>query len=265
MTEVGNRHPHGTPCWVSLLARSVEATQEFYSHLFGWEFHPGPRALGPNVRAALGERNVAGIGALPGDRHLPIAWTPYFAADDADKTAELIRICGGTVGVGPLDADDAGRVALASDPSGAVFGVWQARHHPGAEIGERPGGPVWHELVTRDTALAGHFYSAVFGLETEADVSSDLDHLTLHLAGRPVGGIRGVGRALPRDRGAHWMTYFEVADTDVAARRVLELGGSVIRTPRDGAYGRLATVADPEGAVFTVIRSRPQPAGAGTR
>ncbi|MDX3234722.1 VOC family protein [Streptomyces sp. ME03-5709C] len=261
MTEVGNRHPHGTPCWVSLLTRSVEATQEFYSRLFDWEFRPGPHALGPYARATLGGRSVAGIGEQPGDRHLPTAWTTYFAADDADKTAELIRICGGTVGVGPLDADDAGRLAVASDPVGAVFGVWQARRHRGTEVVGEPGAPVWHELLTRDSALAGPFYSSVFGLETDADFSTDLDYVTLHLAGRPVGGIHGVGRGLPRDRGAHWMTYFEVADADAAAGRVLELGGSVLRTPRDGAYGRLATVADPEGAVFTVIHSRPQPGG----
>ncbi|MFE2544030.1 VOC family protein [Actinacidiphila glaucinigra] len=261
MTEVGNRHPHGTPCWVSLLAHSVEATQEFYSQLFGWEFHPGPHSLGPYVRATLGGKSVAGIGELPGDRHPPIAWTTYFAADDADKTAELIRICGGTVGVGPLDADDAGRLAVASDPMGAVFGVWQARHHRGTEVRGEPGAPVWNELITRDTSLVGTFYSAVFGLEADAVVSTDIDYVTLHLAGRPVGGIHGVGRALPRDRGAHWMTYFEVSDTDAAARQVLELGGSVIRTPRESEYGRLATVADPEGAVFTVIHSRPQPAG----
>lgn len=55
-----------------------------------------------------------------------MAWTPYFASDDVDLTAEAVRSCGGTVGVGPLDADDAGRLALASDPSGAVFGIWQA-------------------------------------------------------------------------------------------------------------------------------------------
>lgn len=261
MTEVGNRHPHGTPCWVSLLTRSVEATQEFYSRLFGWEFHPGPHALGPYVRATLGGGSVAGIGELPRDRHLPAAWTTYFAADDADKTAELIRICGGTVGVGPLDADDAGRLAVASDPAGAVFGVWQARRHRGTEVFGEPGAPVWNELVTRETAPVGAFYSTVFGLEADALASAGTDHLTLHLSGRPVAGIRGVGRSLPPDRGAHWMTYFEVADTDAVVQRMPELGGGVLSAPRDSEHGRQATVVDPEGAVFTVIASRPQPDG----
>lgn len=51
------------------------------------------------------------------------------------------------------------------------------------------------------------------------------------------------------------MTYFEVADVDAAARRVTELGGQVLQPPRQGETGRLATVADPEGAVFTVVRT----------
>ncbi len=50
------------------------------------------------------------------------------------------------------------------------------------------------------------------------------------------------------------MTYFEVADTDLATARVVELGGRVLQPPREASSGRLATVADPEGAVFTLVR-----------
>lgn len=100
----GAAYPPGTPCWVSLMVHGMATTQDFYGALFGWEFQPGPQQLGPYVRALLDGRQVAGIGQLPPDRHLPIAWTPYFASADADLTAETVRHCGGTVGVGPLDA-----------------------------------------------------------------------------------------------------------------------------------------------------------------
>jgi predicted enzyme related to lactoylglutathione lyase len=255
MTEVPTRRPPGAPCWVSLLAHNLEATQDFYGQLFGWEFESTPQPFGPYVRATLNGRGVAGIGEMPSDRHLPIAWTTYFGTDDADVTAELIRDCGGTVGVGPLDADDAGRMAIASDPLGAVFGIWQPLRYTGVEVLGEPGSLAWNELITRETSAVGKFYAAVFGFDTEAVVSADFDYLTLHLEGQPVAGIHGVGQALPRDRGAHWMTYFAVADTDAAVRHVAELGGHVVRGARDSAYGRLATVADPEGAVFTVIRT----------
>ncbi|WP_406136171.1 VOC family protein [Streptomyces sp. NBC_01089] len=255
MTEAASRRRPGTPCWVSLMVHGLSETQEFYGDLFGWEFQPGPEQLGPYVRALLGGREVAGIGQMPPDRHLPIAWTTYLASDDVDATAETVRHCGGTVGVGPLDAGEAGRLAIGSDPDGAVFGIWQAAAHLGTTEAGVPGTPVWNELVTRETGSVGKFYQAVFGYETEAVVSADFDYLTLYLEGRAVASLHGVGQALPRDRGAHWMTYFEVADVDAAVRRVTELGGHVLQPPRQGETGRLATVADPEGAVFTVVRT----------
>ncbi|MEU5219179.1 VOC family protein [Streptomyces sp. NPDC020807] len=254
MTEATRRTP-GTPCWVSLMVHGLEPTREFYNALFDWDFVPGPQQLGPYVRALLDGREVAGIGQLPPDRNLPIAWTTYLATDDADETAETIRCCGGTVAVGPLDAGEAGRLVICSDPSGAVFGVWEAEAHHGTATAGPPGTPVWNELLTYETSSVGKFYRSVFGYEVEPVVSADLDYATLHLGGRPVASLHGVGNELPRDRGAHWMTYFEVADTDRAALLVAELGGQVLRPPREGTAGRLALVADPEGAVFTLVRS----------
>lgn len=255
MTEAATRRAPGTPCWVSLIVHGLHTTQNFYAELFGWEFGPGPEQLGPYVRALIDGKEVAGIGQLPPDRHLPIAWTTYLATDDADLTAEAIRACGGTVGVGPLDAGKAGRMAIASDPAGAVFGIWQAAAHLGTTLVSSPGTPVWNELVTRETSTVAKFYQAVFGYETEAVVSADFDYQTLHLDGHPVASLHGVGHALPRDRGPHWMTYFEVDDTDEAAQRVVELGGHILQPPREGSGGRVATVADPEGAAFTIVRS----------
>ena len=113
--EARARHEPGSPCWVSLMVHGPAATQEFYGELFGWEFQPGPQQLGPYVRALLDGKEVAGIGQLPPDRHLPIAWTPYFASTDVDRTADTVRLCGGTVGVGPLDAGETGRIAVTLD------------------------------------------------------------------------------------------------------------------------------------------------------
>jgi predicted enzyme related to lactoylglutathione lyase len=250
------RYAPGTPCWVSLMVHGLTSTQEFYGELFGWEFRPGPQQLGPYARAVLDGREVAGIGQLPPDRHLPIAWTPYFASDDVDLTAETARLCGGTIGVGPLDAAEAGRLAIGSDPSGAVFGVWQAAAHLGTAITGVPGTPAWNELLTFESATVVKFYETVFGFErSEPTDSPDPDTVTLLLDGRPVAAVHGVGNTLPRDRGPHWLTYFEVADTDAALARVVGLGGHVLAPPHDSPHGRVATVTDPEGARFALIQS----------
>ncbi|KAF3467907.1 VOC family protein [Streptomyces sp. Tu 3180] len=251
------RAPHapGTPCWVSLMVRSPAATEEFYGALFGWEFRPGPRQQpGPSVRALLGGGEVAGIGLLPPDRHLPVAWTPYFASADVDRTAEAVRSRGGTIGVGPLDVAGTGRLAIGSDPSGAVFGVRRASAHLGAAVTGVPGTPAWHELTTFESATVAKFYETVFGYDEEPVVSADFDYVTLHLDGRPVAGVHGAGGAVPRDRGPHWTTYFTVTDTDDAVDHVLHLGGQVLTPARDGVRGRTAVVADPEGARFALLQ-----------
>ncbi|MDO0925353.1 VOC family protein [Streptomyces sp. TG1A-8] len=249
------RRPLGTPCWVSLMAHGLGATEEFYEALFGWEFEPGPQQLGPYVRVLLDGREVAGMGQLPPDHRLPIAWTPYFASADVDRTADRIRLCGGTVAVGPLDSADAGRLAIASDPGGAVFGIWQKAPHRGSALTGVPGTPAWNELLTFDTGSVAKFYETVFGYEEERVESADLDYVTLRLDGRPVAGIHGVGHAPPRDRGPFWLTYFEAGDVDATLREVTRLGGRVLEGAHDGPHGRAATVADPEGAVFSVLRS----------
>ncbi|MET9778175.1 VOC family protein [Streptomyces sp. NPDC006367] len=246
------RHTPGTPCWVSLTVHGPDAAQEFYGSLFGWEFQPGPRQLGPYARALLDGQEVAGIGRLPADRQLPVAWTPYLASGDVDRTAETVRLCGGTVGVGPLDAAEAGRLAIGSDPAGAVFGVWQAAAHLGTAVTGAPGTPAWNELTTYDAAGVAKFYETVFGFVLEPDGP---DRVTLLLDGRPVAGVHGLGDALPRERGPHWTTYFEVAGVEESLELLIRLGGRVLRPARDTDRGRVALVADPEGARFAVVQS----------
>ena len=65
--------------------------------------------------------------------------------EDADKTAELIKSKGGMVFMDPFDVLDAGRMAIAADPGGAPFGLWQAKQHTGAELVNEPGSLSWNE------------------------------------------------------------------------------------------------------------------------
>lgn len=260
MTEVTAQRPQGAPCWVNLLVRSLPLTQEFYGGLFGWEFQSGPMHFGPYVRAVLDGRLVAGIGESPKHLGQPVAWTTYLSTADADAAAEAIRGSGGTVAVGPLDAEEeAGRVAIASDPSGAAFGVWQPIGHTGVGVIGEPGSLTWSELVTRNAPAIAGFYSAAFGFEADPAVpvadDSGSEQVLLRLDGLPVAGVRGVGDALPRGSSPRWMTYFEVEDTEAAVRRVAALGGRVLREPHEVKAGLAAEVADPEGAPFMLIRT----------
>lgn len=52
----------------------------------------------------------------------------------------------------------------------------------------------------------------------------------------------------------HWMGYFTVDDTDAAIERAVAAGGKVMVPAFDMAYGRMAVIADPMGAAFSIVK-----------
>jgi predicted enzyme related to lactoylglutathione lyase len=50
-----------------------------------------------------------------------------------------------------------------------------------------------------------------------------------------------------------WSVYFAVADTDAAVAAAEEAGGTELRPAEDTPYGRMAWLADPQGARFKVL------------
>ena len=58
----------------------------------------------------------------------------YVRVDSADETAAKVREAGGSVVTEPFDVMDFGRMAVFTDPEGAMFCVWQAKQNKGATI-----------------------------------------------------------------------------------------------------------------------------------
>lgn len=250
MPAVELRLAQGTPCWVSLLTDDLPGARAFYGALLGWTYTPGPGQLGDYVRAELDGAPVAGLGVSTATG-FPVQWTTYFAVDDADRTAQLVRECGGTVAVGPLQAERAGRMAIAADVSGAVFGLWQGEEHLGREAGREPGAPAWTELLTPDAEGAAAFYSTVL----DRPVRSAPGETALLVHGRPVAGIRH--RAELPGHPTRWRTHFAVGDAALTARHAVELGGRVLVEPHDTIRGRAVRLADPQGGHFSVLQVLP--------
>jgi hypothetical protein len=245
--------PAGTPCWVDLGVGDIGKARAFYSGLFGWEVQEGPPESGGYSMCELKGRPVAGIGPKMGPDEMPAAWTTYIASDDADETAGKIKAAGGQVLVEPFDVMDVGRMAVAVDPGGAAFGIWQAAAHTCIQVANEPGTLTWNENMSRDFDGNKAFYHAVFGY-AYGDMSSEgFNYATLDLAGSPVGGIGELDPNFPPEGPATWATYFGVADADSAVARTTELGGSVVRPAWDSPYGRMAVLADDQGAVFAIV------------
>ncbi len=245
--------PTGVPCWVDLTVTDVPAAQEFYSAVLGWTFAADTTDSGYVIGQVDG-RAAAGIGPIP-QAGVPAAWTLYLAADDADGTATAVTDAGGTMLLPPGDVGPLGRMFVAADPTGAVFGVWQQTGMIGSELQDEPGAFVWDDAQLRDVEAGKRFYADVFGfryapLGPEAgDGPPDYETFTVPGDDRVAGGIGGL-EGTPPGTPSHWLAYFMVADTDAAVQAVGDRGGTVLMAPESTPFGRIAVVVDPFGAPF---------------
>ena len=240
-------YARGVPCWIDVSCTDINAGKEFYAALFGWEYFVGPAETGHYTQALIDGKSVAGLMSQPPDQ--PVAWTTYLKADDADLTHKAVVEHGGQPMTEVIDVMGEGRMIIATDPTGGVFGVWEPGRHIGARVVNEPGTMVWNELSTPNAARAREFYGAVFGLEI-GDPLPDFDYTTIKVDGRDVGGIFTVPDAQP-----DWRVYFAVADTDATTAIADSNGATVLTQPKDTPFGRMAVIQDPQGAIFALMSS----------
>jgi hypothetical protein len=254
-------YPDGAPCWADLTTPDLAGAQRFYGALLGWTFDEGDPELGHYTTARKGGRSVVGMAPKQEGNDMPTTWSVYLKSGDIDDTARRISAGGGKLLMPPMDIPGQGRMAFAFDPTGAAFGVWQPGTHRGAELFDEPGAMCWHEVNTREGAAADAFYRDLFTYEqTQVGDGQKFDYTMWSIDGKAVGGrlqMTAEWEGLP----PHWLTYFAVDDTDASAARVRELGGKVMHGPFDSPHGKIAVIADPYGAVFSII-SRPATASA---
>lgn len=243
MSRVTVNQPDGTPTWIELAVPDLDRAKEFYRALFGWEYTGGAGYTTCLLRGLP----VAGLKQAP---EAGREWTMYLASDDCDATAKRVTEAGGTLITEPADVAEEARTALAEDPTGARFGLWQGRSHPGCQLVNEPGALVRNDLVTASTEPARAFYTRVFDytLDRNADMP-DFDFTFLRRAdGHEIGGIFGDAEA----KTSGWGSCFEVNGTDAVAGRAREAGGTATE-PEDSLYGRTATLTDPFGVEFSII------------
>ncbi len=254
-----NPWPTGTPCWVDLSVPDLTTAKAFYGAVFGWSFFDSGAEFGHYHICQVDDRAAAAIGPLQTEGQ-PTAWTVYLASDDVDGTAKLIGDNGGAVLVEPMDIPGSGRMCIAQDPQGAVFGVWQTAGMHGAEVYMEPGALVWTDVRLPDPDAGRTFYASVFGYRYEPIEGAPPDYTAIRFDaardGESVGGIGGM-MGSPEDTPAHWLAYFLVSDADAAAASATAAGGTILAEPFDTPYGRMAGITDPHGATFFVVGTMP--------
>ena len=125
------------------------------------------------------------------------------------------------------------------------------------------GWPVWYELMTPDPAAIAPFYKAVLGWDipdtgTTMPNGADYRWITRAEGGHEGGVFRFDQQMIDAGAKGAWMPYFYAADVDAAVEKASQTGATVHMPPMTmEPAGRMAMLADPQGAMFYVITPTP--------
>lgn len=258
------KHRAGAFCWIELATSDQNAAKKFYESLFGWTAKDMP--MGPteiySIMQLNGRDAAAAYTLRPGQKaqNVPPHWMLYIAVDNADASAARAATLGGTVLAAAFDVYDQGRMAVLQDPTGAIFCVWQSMKGHGIGIAGEDGTLCWADLSTPDQARAGKFYSEMFGWEMMADTDDKPASGYLHIKNGEdfIGGIPPAAHRNPHAP-PHWLAYFQVSNCDASAAKAKQLGAKLYLEPMTVEdVGRMAVVADPQGAAFSIFQVMPR-------
>ena len=250
----------GTSAWIDVSAHDFAASKEFYTGLFGWTFEQlgdefNSYNLIRNGDALVGgAMDVTGM-TCPLGNPIPSEWSVYLTVDDLDARLQKAEQHGAIIAMGADQVGDSGRMAMLIDPTGATICMWEPKDLDGFDFTGQPGSPVWFELMTHKFDEASAFYTAVFDANL-VSMSEQMDDDSFRYVTNGPGetaswGLGDATGVMPEDA-AGWRVYLGVESADAAVAKVEELGGRLLDGPVDSPFGRIATIADPEGATFQI-------------
>ncbi len=254
-TLTSEDHRAGDVWWVDYAALDIAAAKSFFSKMFGWTYTDAPNGGGYQL-ASASDHLAAGLMDMPDNMRemgMPPVWTPYVNVDSITDTCTRIAELGGTVQYEPMQVDEAGWMAVAADPTDAVFGLWQPAKHTGAGLINSPGALCWSEVRSSDMAAAKEFYCALFGWDAKDLNMGPVPYVQFALGGNPVCGLcpwEGEGTdGVP----SHWAITFGVANLDDALATLDAEGGRVTWGPQEIPFGRVASSGDPQGGPLNIL------------
>ncbi len=241
----------GTFSWVDVFSTDFEKTRDFMNDVMGWTSKDFPTGEGrPDYTMFSKDGNVVAGGSPAFAEGMPSFWSNYVTVNDLDAVLARVEELGGSVTMPAMDVLTSGRMATIADPTGAPLSLWQAGDHIGAEMVNTVGAMCWNDLMTNDVDKAQQFYGELFGWTFDEPDSSG--YVMIRNNGRMNGGMMmntpDIGEMPPA-----WNVYFTVASIEDAIRSVNARGGSVLMQPTSMESGTFSVIADPAGAVFSII------------
>jgi predicted enzyme related to lactoylglutathione lyase len=250
-------HRIGKFVWYDLVTEDVTAVKRFYAELLGWEYE---EIHGDDVVYTVVTHNgeaIAGIVPLePNDDRVPSSrWLSLLSVEDVDRAVEQVRQAGGEVNMEPRDVPDRGRLALVTDPQGAMVVLARTTGGDPPDVDPDsdpiPNRWMWTELWARDVSAALELYGALVGYTADVfTLPGDQNYQILMRDGRRRAGI--IRLPWPEVT-PNWLPYINVEDPAAVARRVSQLGGQVLIPPQPEIRGgSVGLVTDPSGAAFAI-------------
>ena len=224
--------------WIDLVTQDVAEAKSFYGTLFGWTFRPGERY----TEVLDAGTPIAGI-VLARDPKQRSEWVGNLSVADVDRAAALVSERGGTVERGPVDAPERGRLALVSDPEGALLLLLRSTGGDPPDAEPSVGGWLWRELWSHDVDAAAGFYAALAGYESDTVEFQDHPYRVLRSGGVPRAGLV----VAPPQVHPLWLPYVRVEDVPGTAARAAKLGARIVMQHESAAI-----LVDPTGAAIGV-------------
>lgn len=120
----------------------------------------------------------------------------------------------------------------------------------------RQGDFIWYELMTSNADAAQEFYAGLIGWTFKDSGNPDMDYRLFSSPTSEVGGVMALTPEMT-EGGARpaWLGYIAVDDVDATTAAIKAAGGAVHMEPSDiPGVGRLAFLADPQGAMFYLMK-----------
>ena len=247
--------------WYELIAHDAAAARAFYCHVAGWAVETTEMAGPPYTLFKTDSGPVAGmmdrVHLPPETATAPPCWTGYVGVDDLDAKATEATALGGKIVLPPRDLPNVGRIAIVTDPQGAIIALFQPNQGEGPQRPhDAPGQFGWHELLATDWEAVFPFYASLFGWEksTPVDMGPMGTYQLFSINGRDAGGMFSRPAGMP---GPFWLYYINVGQIDDAVSRVQSGDGTVLNGPTEVPGGMwVAQCRDPQGAMFATVGKR---------
>lgn len=113
--------------WHELATGDYELAFNFYHTLFGWDRGPAAPMGEPYGNYQMFARNGVQLGGMynkPEIMPAPFHWVHYVLVKDVDHIAARVPTLGGKVIYGPTDVPGGPRIAMFTDPQGAMFAIY---------------------------------------------------------------------------------------------------------------------------------------------